>query len=172
MRNFVAALGLASLGLAMPGFSANAESIMKMCGDQWEAAKAAGASNGETWPQFLAKCRAHQQSSGGSAGTGVGGGTGTVCIVGARAGAVASAGAAVTRLTAHCQRQWKTASSRLTSRHVLTVRPIPWFGSIRRSRVYHFVGTHNYGHTKEGAYMCEAEARAAGDKAAMNEHHP
>ena len=40
------------------------------------------------------------------------------------------------------------------------------------SRVYHFAGTHNYGHTKEGAYMCEADARAAGDRAAKNERHP
>ena len=40
------------------------------------------------------------------------------------------------------------------------------------SGVYHFAGTHNYGHTKVGAYMCEADARAAGDRAAMNEHHP
>ena len=41
-----------------------------------------------------------------------------------------------------------------------------------RSRVYHFAGTHNYGHTKEGAYMCEVDAKAAGDRAAMNESHP
>ena len=41
-----------------------------------------------------------------------------------------------------------------------------------RSRVYHFAGTHNYGHTKEGAYMCEADAKATGDRAAMNEQHP
>jgi hypothetical protein len=41
-----------------------------------------------------------------------------------------------------------------------------------RSRVYHFAGTHNYGHTKEGAYMCESDAKAAGDRAAMNETHP
>ncbi len=40
------------------------------------------------------------------------------------------------------------------------------------SHVYHFAGTHNYGHTKQGAYMCEADAKAAGDRAAMNEHHP
>ena len=39
-----------------------------------------------------------------------------------------------------------------------------------RSRVYHFVGAQNYGHTKECAYMCEADAKAAGDRAAMNEH--
>jgi hypothetical protein len=41
-----------------------------------------------------------------------------------------------------------------------------------KSRIYHFAGTHSYGTTKEGAYMCEADARAAGDRAAMNEHHP
>jgi hypothetical protein len=41
-----------------------------------------------------------------------------------------------------------------------------------RSRVYHFAGTHNYGHTKEAACMCESEAKAAGDRAAMNKTHP
>ena len=35
-----------------------------------------------------------------------------------------------------------------------------------KSRIYHYQGTHNYGHTKEGAYMCEADAKAAGDRAA------
>jgi hypothetical protein len=41
-----------------------------------------------------------------------------------------------------------------------------------KSGVYHFAGTHNYGTTKQGAYMCEAEAKAAGDRAAENEKHP
>ena len=30
----------------------------------------------------------------------------------------------------------------------------------------------DYGHTKSGAYMCEAEAQTSGDRAAMNERHP
>jgi hypothetical protein len=35
-----------------------AESVMKQCGEQWQAAKSAGTRNGATWPQFLAQCRA------------------------------------------------------------------------------------------------------------------
>ena len=41
-----------------------------------------------------------------------------------------------------------------------------------RSGVYHFAGTHNYGNTKNGAYMCEPDANAAGDRAPLNEKHP
>ena len=37
-----------------------------------------------------------------------------------------------------------------------------------KSRIYHYQGTHNYGHTKEGAYMCEADAKAAGDRASRS----
>ena len=40
------------------------------------------------------------------------------------------------------------------------------------SHIYHFPGTHDYGNTKRGAYMCEADAQAAGNRAAMNEKHP
>ncbi len=46
--------------------AADAQSVMKPCGEQWKAAKAAGTTNGETWPQFLAQCRA-QLSGGGAA---------------------------------------------------------------------------------------------------------
>jgi hypothetical protein len=41
-----------------------------------------------------------------------------------------------------------------------------------KSHVYHFAGTSNYGNTKRGAYMCEADAQAAGNRAAKNERHP
>ena len=41
-----------------------------------------------------------------------------------------------------------------------------------RSRIYHFAGTRDYGHTKRGAYMCESDAQGAGNRAAKNESHP
>jgi hypothetical protein len=41
-----------------------------------------------------------------------------------------------------------------------------------RSKVYHFAGFHNYGTTKNGTYMCERAAIAAGNRAPKNEQHP
>jgi hypothetical protein len=41
-----------------------------------------------------------------------------------------------------------------------------------KSRIYHFAGTKNYGTTKEGAYMCERQAVAQGDRASKTEKHP
>ncbi len=39
---------LFALGVTLASGAAEAESVMKMCGDQWKAAKAAGTINGET----------------------------------------------------------------------------------------------------------------------------
>jgi hypothetical protein len=41
-----------------------------------------------------------------------------------------------------------------------------------RSNIYHFRGTHNYGSTVAGAYMCEQDAITEGMRAAKNERHP
>jgi hypothetical protein len=41
-----------------------------------------------------------------------------------------------------------------------------------KSGVYHFAGTHDYGAAKQGSYMCEMDAKAAGDHAAKNEKRP
>ena len=40
------------------------------------------------------------------------------------------------------------------------------------SKIYHFGGYKDYGHTKKGAYMCEKDAIAQGIRAAKNEKHP
>jgi hypothetical protein len=41
-----------------------------------------------------------------------------------------------------------------------------------KTSIYHFAGSHRYGTTKHGAYMCEADAKTAGDRAAEKEKHP
>jgi hypothetical protein len=40
------------------------------------------------------------------------------------------------------------------------------------SKIYHFVGTKNYGTTKRGVYMCEKDAIAAENRASKTESHP
>ena len=40
------------------------------------------------------------------------------------------------------------------------------------SKIYHFAGNKDYGHTKQGAYMCEKDAETQGMRAAKNEKHP
>jgi len=40
------------------------------------------------------------------------------------------------------------------------------------SKIYHFSGHSDYGHTKQGAYMCEKDAEAQGMRAAKNEKRP
>jgi hypothetical protein len=38
--------------------AANADAVTKQCGDQWRAAKTNGTTNGQTWSQFIDRCRA------------------------------------------------------------------------------------------------------------------
>ena len=40
------------------------------------------------------------------------------------------------------------------------------------SKIFHFAGHADYGHTKNGAYMCETDATAQGMRAAKNEKRP
>ncbi|MFZ0605178.1 MAG: hypothetical protein WAN05_28125, partial [Roseiarcus sp.] len=54
---FAGALGLASTG------AAQAQSIMKQCGDDWKAAKANNTTNGMKWPEFLKQCRVQKEAA-------------------------------------------------------------------------------------------------------------
>jgi hypothetical protein len=59
--SFMHLTSAAVIGLAIAWVGAapaSAESVMAACGAQWKAAKAAGTTNGQTWPQFLSQCRA------------------------------------------------------------------------------------------------------------------
>jgi len=52
----------AAMGLATTG-AARAQSVMKECGNEWKAAKANNTTNGMTWQQFLAQCRAQKAAA-------------------------------------------------------------------------------------------------------------
>ncbi len=49
--------------LSLPGLALAQDASMKVCGEKWQAAKAAGTTGGTTWPKFLADCRATASST-------------------------------------------------------------------------------------------------------------
>lgn len=216
--------------------AANAESVMAACGAQWKAAKAAGTTNGLTWPQFLSQCRANGSAGAAptsapapppttyapapAAPTGVKTAKECDAEYSANKAAIKASGQKKKDFVANCRAgttmaapapaQMAPAPAPTTTaapaapapsifpwQKPQTPQPQPqvaarpatpvtaseaqaqatcpsdtvvWVNT--KSGIYHFRGTHNYGTTKQGTYICEASAKAAGDRAAENEKHP
>jgi hypothetical protein len=246
-------LALATAILLCMAVAANAQSVMKQCGEQWQAAKAAGTTGGATWPQFLAQCRTHIASGATTAAptptTTIQPSTGSLFPwqTSTPAPAPTASATGTQSVMKQCGAQWQTAKAAGTTGGATwpqflkscrvqlastTSAPqqggfmpapapapasapspastqsgslFPWqrpaappLGSAsstgggsasaqeaqyrcpgstvvwvnEHSHIYHFPGTRDYGHTKSGAYMCEAEAQGSGNRAAMNERHP
>jgi hypothetical protein len=170
-----------TVGAGMGGGSAAAPTVqapapasrvgktVRECNDEYAANRAAISWSGQTKRDFIAACRA---------------GTETIPQRAASAPAPASlssatyasapAPAPVLASATHAPAQTATAAGEFTSEEQARYRcpsdSVVWVNT--KSRVYHFAGTENYGQSKRGAYMCEADAKAAGDRAAMNDKHP
>jgi hypothetical protein len=175
---------LFAVGLALAASTANAESVMKQCGEQWQAAKQAGTTNGETWSQFLKQCREQAKTAGGTGGgaapTSQGGGFAPAAPAPAPAPAPTQQGSLfpwqqpAAPATAPATYENAPGASGYASPQQAQYRcgsgTVVWVNE--KSHIYHFPGTRDYGHTKVGSYMCEADAQAAGNRAAKNERHP
>jgi len=166
--------------------SVSAQSVMKQCGDQWQAAKTAGTTNGQTWQQFLKDCRTRLAS--------------TTSAPAPNPGNFAPAAPAPTPAPAPAPAPTQSGSLFPWQQPAPAPAPAPssygtptpsgagQFASAQeaqsrcpgatvvwvngKSHIYHFAGTRDYGHTKIGAYMCEADAQSSGARAAKNERHP
>jgi hypothetical protein len=151
------------------------QGVMKQCGAQWQAAKAAGTTNSATWPQFLKACRA-QLASATSVPTQGGFAPAAPTAAPAPSPATTQSGSlfpwqrptaptgGASASTAGAPASAQQAQYRCPGSTVVWVN--------EHSHIYHFPGTRDYGNTKSGAYMCEGDAQTSGNRAAMNERHP
>ena len=145
---------------------AHAESVMKECGDNWKTAKANNTTNGQTWQEFLKACRAQKSASAAPA----------AAAAPAPAPAVAPAPAPMAPAPAAAPKPapMKTAARPTGAGEFSTEAEararcgdsVVWVNT--KSHVYHLPGTRSYGTTKQGAYMCQADADASGDRASRS----
>ena len=143
---------------------ARAESVMAACASQWKAAQAAGTTGGASWPQFLAKCKTQvsQPSSANMAPTSA--------PVPAPASAPNSGSLFPWWQPNPNAAPAPTGAGQFGAEVEARARcpndKVVWVNTA--SKIYHYPGTRYYARTKLGAYMCEADAKAAGDRAARS----
>ena len=156
---FSAFVVAAGLGLATAG--ASAQSVMQQCGEEWKAAKASNATGGQTWPEFLKSCRTQKASAPAAA----------PAAVPAPAPAPAPVQAALPKPVPSMHPAARaTGAGEFTNEAEAKARcpsdTVVWVNT--KSHIYHLAGTRSYGTTKQGAYMCEADANAAGNRASKS----
>jgi hypothetical protein len=160
---------LIAFGVSAP---ANAESVAKQCGADWKAAKAAGTTNGQTWAEFYKACKAQKTGAAAPAAT----------PAAAAAPAPTPTMAAPAPVATPTPAAMKPAPKKMTpvaatgagefaseaeAKGHCPTDTVVWVNT--KSHKYHYAGNRSYGTTKKGAYMCEADAKGAGDVAAKGE---
>ena len=145
---------------------ANAQAaVMKECSIDYSAAKAAGTLGDKTWPGFLADCRLRKANA-----TPVAAPAPQPPVVAAPA-PVAPPVAKVTPVPAPNPSVRATGAGQFATPVEAKGRcpadTVVWVNT--KSKIYHYEGSADYGKTKRGAFMCQADANAAGDRAAKDE---
>jgi hypothetical protein len=143
------------------------QSVMKLCASQWKDAKAAGTTGGQSWPQFLAQCRTSQGSA--AAPSGGGFASAPAPTPATESGSLFpwwQQSAPASAPVAPAAPRAGEYSTELAARARCPSDTVVWANT--PSRIYHYSGTRYYGNTRRGAYMCEADARTAGYRAAKN----
>jgi hypothetical protein len=132
----------------------------KACREEWQANKAQNQARGITEKAYVADCRK---------GAAAGPATTSMPAAPQSTPSPSARPAPMTRTTAQPSTGNEFASE-AQAKARCPGAPVVWANL--KSKVYHFAGTKNYGHTKSGAYMCEQDAQSAGMRAAKNEKHP
>jgi hypothetical protein len=135
----------------------------KECREEWQANKSANQAKGITEKAYVASCQA---------------GTAAAAPAAAPTAAPAPAPAAAPKEKASAPMAPATGTPGGANQYAAESQAKSRCGSGTvvwanlDSKIYHFSGHADYGHTKSGAYMCEKDAMSQGMRAAKNEKHP
>jgi len=152
--------GMVVLGDA-PAFAQ--QKTAKQCADEWRANKADNQAKGILEKDYVTRCRA------GSAAAQPAPAAAPAATPAPAAAATPAAAPKPRETTAVAPAAGQFANEALAKARCPT-DTVVWVNE--KSKIYHFSGNKDYGATKEGTYMCERDAVAAGDRAAKNEKHP
>jgi hypothetical protein len=163
----------ASAPASNAGAPSAAQSVMRQCASQWKEAKAAGTTGGQTWPQFLSQCRASRSAATSPSG-GFAPAPAPAPAPASQSGSLfpwwqpssAPGSAPASNVGAPSAARPGEYTTELQARATCPSGNVVWVNT--STRVYHYSGTQYYGRTHRGAYMCEADARASGFRAARN----
>ena len=156
------------------GAPAGGQSVMRLCASQWKDAKAAGTTGGLSWPQFLSQCRSAPKLRRFVFGRFRSrAGPGPAPASASQSGSLfpwwqqsAPSSAPASNVGAPSTLQAGQYTTELAARARCPSDTVVWVNT--PTRIYHYSGTRYYGHTLKGAYMCEADARGGGYRAARN----
>jgi predicted lipid-binding transport protein (Tim44 family) len=160
----VGVIGGAVALAAVPAFAQ--QKTAKQCTDEWRANKADNQAKGITEKDYVARCRAGTAAATPPAAPAQ---PTKPAAAPAAAPAPAPAAAPKPRETTATAPAGGFANEALAKARCPT-DTVVWVNE--NSKIYHFAGHKDYGNTKEGTYMCEKAATAAGNRAAKNEKHP
>jgi hypothetical protein len=167
------ALGFVTLLSAVPASAKTA----RECNEEYAASKAAIKDTGQKKKEFIAACRAGTETVPGGGAAAPASTQTTPTAAPAPAAPAPAPAPTVNRQRAPAPTQTtgpppdvNQSASEAEAKARCPAETVVWVNT--KSKVYHFAGSREYGKTKRGAYMCESQATAAGDRAAKKEKHP
>ncbi len=150
----------------------------KACEDEWKADKAGNQAKGITEKAYVEKCRAGTTTAtpvAAPAPAPAAAAPAAPAAVPAKPAAIAPAPAPAAKMAAPAPAAGKPAGANQYAGEGEAKAHCPSATVVWAnldSKIFHFAGHKDYGHTKKGAYMCEGDATAQGIRAAKDEKHP
>ena len=160
--HLVAILCAAAIGFAASSAAYAQQKTVKACEDEWQAKKAEHQKAGITERAYVEKCRAESAAVPPAAATK------------APPAKEPAPAPTATKAPAPTTAKAPTAANEFSTEAAAKARcptdTVVWLNT--SSKVFHFASSKDYGKTKAGAYMCEKDSVAAGNRAAKNEKKP